>query len=178
MTGQCRDLVRRAYRFRESTRCGFAQAVEDALLWQAGGIAPGTKLLTEHARAVTPAALGGQQREVPDRRRGGNDRRELGMDGNRQRRAGLLLTHGKHAITDMLPANLHHVAPALCREETERKRQTRFGADGMVRLECGNLVLAPGVVPVGLRQLKANAPGRFGTQQLALFTPAKEGTQG
>jgi hypothetical protein len=32
------------------------------------------------------------------------------MNGNRQHRAGLLLADGEHAVADMLPANVHHVA--------------------------------------------------------------------
>jgi hypothetical protein len=48
-------------------------------------------------------------------------------------------------------------ATTLCGEEPERHCQPGFAADRMVRLEHGDLVLAPAVNAVGFRQLDLDA---------------------
>ena len=133
MAGQCCNLVRCASRFRESTRGGLAQAMEDAVTRQAGLIAPGAKLLTEGGDTVTPAGPGGQQREVADCRRGGNDLLQFGMHRNSERDSrgvpGLLRPHREYAVADVLAADAHHVGSPLRREDAECKRQPRLGAN-------------------------------------------------
>jgi hypothetical protein len=116
--------------------------MKNAVLRQPGGIAPSPEHLREIVRAVALAGLSHQQREVPDRCRG-DDCREVGMDGNRQRRAGLRLPDRERIVLDVLTADVHHIAAPLCGVESECQRKAGFRANRPVRLEGGNLGLTP-----------------------------------
>src|SRR5215472_15275994 len=100
------------------------------------------------------------------------------MDGNRQRRAGLRLTDGQHAIADMLPPDAHHITAALRRVQYERKRQAWLGADRPARLELRDLRLGPSVESVRLWHLETDAQGRIVAHQFAVEAPPEEVTEG
>src|SRR5262249_1953421 len=102
----------------------------------------------EIGSAVASTAPGGQQRKMPNRRRRIDDPRKLRVNRNGQRRSGLLLAHGQLAIANVLAADAHHVAAALCGENPKSEGQALLGANGMVRLKRGNLVFGPGVMSV------------------------------
>jgi hypothetical protein len=161
----------------ESRQSRLAQPMKHAVLWKPGGVAPSPELIRETVRGIALAAIGCQQREVADRC-GGNDRRQVGMDGDRERGASLLLTNAQHAVADMLLADAQHVAAALCRVQPERKRKAGLGADRPVRLERRDLIFAPRGKTVRLWHLEADAQGRILAHQLAVKTPPEEMTEG
>ena len=86
--------------------------MERAVRRQSGGVSPTLELLREHVGVVAAAALGRQQRQVADGR-GGNGCREIGMHRDRQRRAGLLLADGHHAVLDVLTAQAQRHCAAV-----------------------------------------------------------------
>ena len=144
MAGNAGNLMRRTSDIGQSRTSRFAQSMEDTMPRQSGGIAPRPELVAELVCAIGPAGVGDQQRESGGRR-GSNDCREVGVDGNRQDGAGLLLTKGEQAVLDVLASKLDDVAAPLRTEESERQRQAGFRADWPMRLELRDLLLGPGV---------------------------------
>src|SRR5262249_30388478 len=136
-----------------------AQAVKCAVPRQSGGVAPCAKLLTKITSAVVLAALGGEERQLPRRRRV-EDRLQLGVHRNGEPRAGLLLRDAEHAVLDVLPPHANDVAAPLRSVKPEPERKASLAADRIRRLELRNLVLGPGVMPTRARKLALDAGGR------------------
>jgi hypothetical protein len=72
---------------------------------------------------------------------------------NCQRDAGLFLTHGQHAIADVLAPHADYVTTALSGVDPEREREPRLAADRVARLVLRDLGLGPCGMPIGLPNL-------------------------
>src|SRR5262249_1463340 len=102
-------------------------------------------------------------------RRRVEDSLQFRVNGDAERRAGLLLTHEEHvlhaepaqsliaAFAKMLTAHTHNIAAALCSVEPELEREAGLAADRMRGPELRDLVLSPDVMAVRRRCLELDA---------------------
>jgi len=78
---------------------------------------------------------------------------QFGMHRGIERYAGLGLAHMEQAVADVLRPHEDSVLSSLPRVESQRQCEPFLGADGVLCLICGNVILGPGVIAVRLRSL-------------------------
>ena len=106
------DLVLSASRLGQSSRCSFAQPMSRAVR-KPGIVALISEPIAETGSGKRSAELRRQERQML-RRRGVDDRLQVSMHRDRQRRTGLDLADVDRAIpVDVLLAHRHHVRPTL-----------------------------------------------------------------
>src|SRR5262249_60787559 len=110
----------------------------------------------------------------PCGRHGRGPRRELGMDRQRRRGAGLSLFDVQEIPADMLAAHADNVAAPLSGIEAERKGQPLARADHMRRLELRELLLIPCVVTGAAHAPQPNPKRRIVVDELELYAMLRQ----
>lgn len=121
MTRNGFDLFNRATRVRQPCRRRLAQPMERTMR-QACGVALSSEPVAETVRIERRTERRHQERQVR-LRHGGQDRNQVRVHGDQQRRSGLLLPHVNAVAFNMLPAHAQHVAFSLPGVEAKRERQ-------------------------------------------------------
>src|SRR5262245_39214857 len=116
---------------------------------QSGRVAPVAELLAEGVAAVWLASRGDQERQVFARRHI-EDRAQMRMHRDCERRVRFLLLHVQRAVLDVLPSHADHIAAPLAGIEQQREREAWLRADRMMRLELRDLFLGPRMEAVAL----------------------------
>src|SRR5262249_8378626 len=144
MSADGSDDVGAAAKLGQSPAGRLPKSMDRRLSGQAGFAAPALEPMRKHVGTERAAASRRQKREMIGRCRL-EDRPQLGMQRDRQRRPRLRLADVDQVVTDMRAAHVNNVRATLRGVEQQYKREPRPTADRVLTLKSSDVLLGPSV---------------------------------